>query len=155
MYEERTQVNNRRRISRYRKYLWLIPGGISFCLGTVGVVLPILPTVPFYMFALFCFAKGSDSVRRRFIKTALYKNHLENFVDKKSMTLRSKLTVIASISLLMGMGFYMMKGAFYGRITVCVIWAIHVIYFIFFIETDRKTCIGKYRKKSVERCEND
>jgi Uncharacterized protein conserved in bacteria len=42
-----------------KRGLWI---GIAFLMmgaGAVGVVLPILPTVPFLMAALYCFARGS------------------------------------------------------------------------------------------------
>ncbi len=31
------------------RYIFLTIGTISFCLGTAGIVLPIFPTVPFYL----------------------------------------------------------------------------------------------------------
>jgi uncharacterized membrane protein YbaN (DUF454 family) len=40
--------------------LWIALGCVCLGLGTIGVVLPILPTVPFYMATVFCFAKGSE-----------------------------------------------------------------------------------------------
>ena len=39
------------------RIVWLVLGCLCLGLGTVGIVLPILPTVPFYMATLFCFAK--------------------------------------------------------------------------------------------------
>ena len=36
------------------RYVFLTIGSISFALGTAGIVLPLLPTVPFYMLTLFC-----------------------------------------------------------------------------------------------------
>ena len=63
----------------------MILGFLCLGLGTVGIVLPILPTVPFYMATVFCFAKSSDRLDRWFLGTQLYKKHLENFVEKKTM----------------------------------------------------------------------
>ena len=36
------------------KIVWIVFGFLCLGLGTVGIVLPILPTVPFYMATLFC-----------------------------------------------------------------------------------------------------
>lgn len=45
---------------RFIKVGWLTLGFLSLALGTAGIVLPLLPTVPFYMLTVFCFAKGSN-----------------------------------------------------------------------------------------------
>ena len=43
------------------KIVWIVLGFLCLGLGTIGIVLPILPTVPFYMATLFCFAKSSKN----------------------------------------------------------------------------------------------
>ena len=40
------------------KIFWIILGFIGFGIGTVGVVVPLLPSFPFYMLTLFAFAKS-------------------------------------------------------------------------------------------------
>lgn len=130
---------NQNKKSNFRKYLWLIPGGIAFVLGTVGTVVPILPTVPFYLMALFCFAKGSQRIHRWFMSTKLYHDHLEMFVNNKTMPMKTKLIVLSSITGLMGLGFFMMKGIPAGRIALFAVWIIHIIYFLFFIKTEECT----------------
>jgi uncharacterized membrane protein YbaN (DUF454 family) len=41
------------------RMLWLVAGMASMSLGMVGLVLPIMPTVPFMLLAAFCFARSS------------------------------------------------------------------------------------------------
>ena len=43
-----------------KKILYILIGCISLGLGIIGVILPILPTVPFVLLAAFCFARSSE-----------------------------------------------------------------------------------------------
>ena len=45
---------------KFVKYTWIIIGLIFFAIGTIGAFLPILPTFPFYIVTLFCFARSSS-----------------------------------------------------------------------------------------------
>lgn len=46
-----------------KRLAYLIAGFISFGLGAIGVILPVLPTIPFLLLAGFCFARNSEKVR--------------------------------------------------------------------------------------------
>ena len=50
--------------------IWMLLGFLCLAFGTIGIVLPILPTVPLYMATVFCFAKSSVSVNRSLQKTS-------------------------------------------------------------------------------------
>lgn len=41
------------------RLLWLLAGFLSLGLGLVGIVTPVLPTVPFVLLAAWCFSRGS------------------------------------------------------------------------------------------------
>ena len=66
------------------RIFWIVLGFLCLGLGTVGVVLPILPTVPFYMATVSVLQKAPKKLHDWFIGTSLYKKHLESFVQKKA-----------------------------------------------------------------------
>jgi len=52
------------------KVLWFTAGCTSVALGAIGIILPLLPTVPFLLLAAMCFAKSSSKAHNWLI------NHL-------------------------------------------------------------------------------
>lgn len=116
-----------------RKILYIMIGCISLGLGIIGVILPILPTVPFVLLAAFCFAKSSERLDGWFKNTKLYR---ENNI-KSGMTKRAKLRIMCSVTLLMGIGFIMMglKGIVVGNIVLLIVWIFHMVYFTFGVKT--------------------
>ncbi|MDO4289013.1 MAG: YbaN family protein [Eubacterium sp.] len=117
------------------RVLWIILGFVALGLGCVGTVLPILPTVPFLLLALFCFAKGSERLHTWFLGTKLYKKHLATYVKKEGMTLKTKLGIIIPVTIVMGIGFALMGRVPVGRIILAIVWVAHIIYFMFVVKT--------------------
>lgn len=117
------------------KIILIAVGCICLALGTVGIVLPILPTVPFYMATAFCFAKSSERLHRWFVSSGVYKKHLQSFVEKRGMLLKTKLTILITVTLLMGFGFAMMGRVPIGRVILVCVWVFHIIYFCFGVKT--------------------
>lgn len=118
-----------------KKAFFVVLGCLSLGLGAVGTVLPILPTVPFLMLAAFCFAKSSEKLHNWFISTKLYKKNLESFVQGKGMTMKTKIRIMVTVTILMSIGFIMMHAVPVGRIILGFVWIFHVMYLIFGIKT--------------------
>ena len=56
-----------------KRVAFMALGCISLALAVLGVVLPILPTVPFLALAAFCFAKSSGRLNNWLINTKFYR----------------------------------------------------------------------------------
>ena len=120
-----------------KKMIYMILGCFGVGMGAVGAIIPVLPTFPFLMLAAFCFARSSEKLDCWFKNTKLYKANLEDLAAGRGMTVKAKVRVMVTITLLMSVGFLMMGMA--GILTGCIIlgcvWVFHIIYFIFGIKT--------------------
>lgn len=118
-----------------KKTFYIILGCIGVGLGALGAILPLLPAFPFLLLAAFCFGKSSEKLHTWFTGTKLYKNNLESYVQGRGMTIKIKIRIIITVTLLMSIGFFMMKNVPVGRIILACVWVFHVIYFIFGVKT--------------------
>lgn len=120
------------------RILNLILGLIFLGIGAAGAVLPLLPSAVFLLASAYFFAKSSKRLHDWFLSTNLYKKNLESYVKNRAMTVKTKVSIILSITFTMGIGFIMMHKVPIGRIILCIVWLGHILYFIFGIKTIKK-----------------
>ncbi|RZI07626.1 DUF454 domain-containing protein, partial [Staphylococcus aureus] len=61
------------------RLILIVIGLIFTALGIAGAVLPLLPTTPFLLVAVFCFVRSSDRFYNWLINQKIYKEYVENF----------------------------------------------------------------------------
>lgn len=76
--------------------LYLAAGWVSVGLGTAGIFLPILPTVPFMILAAFCFARSSPALEARLMNHPRYGAHLTAWREKGVVGRRAKWSATAA-----------------------------------------------------------
>ncbi len=120
---------------KIKKIIYLSIGFVGLGLGAVGSVVPILPTFPFLLIAAFGFGKSSERLDRWFKNTKLYKNNLESYVKGRGMSIKTKVRIIVTVTILMTIGFLMMNAVPVGQTILFFVWIFHIIYFAFIVTT--------------------
>lgn len=113
---------------------WIALGFICLGLGVMGIIMPILPTTPFFMVTLVCFAKGSERLKKWFMGTSFHKKYIQSFYEKKGMTLKNKIIILSFASIMLAAAFYFSAKPYARILIACVIAAKYYV-FIFKIKT--------------------
>ena len=124
-------------MEKIKKFLYVTIGIISFGLGSIGVVLPVLPTTPFLLLSSFCFVRGSERFDKWFKGTKLYKKHLESFVNNRQMTLKQKVTILLFADFMLMFPLIILDSLMVKGLIVIVMLTKYW-YFIFRIKTVKK-----------------
>lgn len=118
------------------KLIYISLGFISISIGAVGAFVPLLPTTPLLLLGSFFLAKGSDRFSMWFRSTKLYKNNLESFEKRRSMTLRTKLMLSALSSSMIWLSIFTVD-KLWLRVMLVAIDLFKHYYFIYRIKTDK------------------
>ena len=76
------------------RYIFIVCGCIAVTLGTIGVVVPGLPTTPFVLLASWCFYKSSPRLQAWLLQSFLGK-YIRDYKEKGGLTMRKRLYIIA------------------------------------------------------------
>ena len=88
-------------MSRFR-LLFAMAGVLFVAVGTIGVILPLLPTTPFLLLAAYCFARSSPKLHDWLLNHRSFGPLISNWDRYGSIDRRSK--CIAMIVILMTLG---------------------------------------------------
>ena len=85
---------NRSGISRL---LWLALGFLFAAIGTVGIVIPGLPTTPLMILAAACFAKSSQRFYDWVINNRMFGQHVKNYREGNGIPKKSKPMILGTM----------------------------------------------------------
>jgi hypothetical protein len=89
------------------RIFYLIGGFLAVALGVIGVVLPLLPTVPFMILAAYCFARSSPMFEAMLIENPTFGPHIVRWRENGAISRRGKqaANVAFAISAVVGLIF--------------------------------------------------
>lgn len=118
-----------------KKHLYILLGTISLGVAFFAAAVPLLPSFPFVVLTAYFFGKSSDRLHHWFLNTKLYKENFESYLKGEGMTVQTKVRILLSVTITMGIGFYFLRNILIGQIILFFVWIGHIIYFVFKVKT--------------------
>ena len=78
--------------------LYLAIGMICVALGAIGAALPIMPTVPFLLLAVFCIARSNPALEQRILDHPTWGPQVKDWRERRAISRRSKVMAIGAMS---------------------------------------------------------
>jgi uncharacterized membrane protein YbaN (DUF454 family) len=82
----------------WRMRLWQAGGAVAFAVGTVGIFLPLLPTVVFYIIAAFCFGKSNPAWEARLLADRRFGPHIVAWRERGAIARAGKIAAVLMMS---------------------------------------------------------
>lgn len=79
--------------------LYLAAGLLCIALGVLGIALPVLPTVPFFLLAAFCFARSRPEWAARLYDHPRYGPAMREWRDRRAISRKAKLASLTTMAL--------------------------------------------------------
>ncbi|MCG9729723.1 YbaN family protein [Shewanella sp. Isolate13] len=83
-----------------KRGFFLVFGLCSLALGLLGILLPVLPTVPFILLAAYCFARSSDRLYQWLMSHPWFADALQNWQAQGAIrkSLKKKAYIVSGLS---------------------------------------------------------
>lgn len=112
-----------------KKNFFILSGIIFLILGTIGIVIPLLPTTPFYLLSAYCFGKSSEKYYKFLMNNRVFGKYIKDYYEKKGITLKNKVNSIIFLSLGISWSIYKIQNIhmeiFLGVVFICV--CVHIL----------------------------
>jgi uncharacterized membrane protein YbaN (DUF454 family) len=90
--------------------LWFVGGALSLLAGLVGILIPVLPTVPFVLLAAFCFSRGSERCERWIVEHRYFGPMVVNWRQHRAVPLRAKQAAALTMTASSVLAWFVMPG---------------------------------------------
>lgn len=92
---ELTKETNTRQ--KFVRALFFVAGTVSLAIGTIGIVLPILPTTPLLLLALACYCRSSKRMTKWVLTNKYFGSYIRRYKEGKGIPIKTKIIAIATL----------------------------------------------------------
>lgn len=85
------------------RVFWLVLGVLCVALAIIGVVLPLLPTVPFLLLAAFCFARSSERLHNWLLSHQVFGPMIDDWNTSGAIRPAAKKAATLSVAAVFGL----------------------------------------------------
>jgi len=88
------EINTRQKFVRA---LFFVAGTVSLAVGTIGIVLPILPTTPLLLLALACYCRSSKRMTEWVLTNKYFGSYIRRYKEGKGIPIKTKIVALATL----------------------------------------------------------
>ncbi len=96
-----------------KRQLYFAGGLIAVGLGALGAVLPIMPTVPFLLVAVFCFARSNPKLEQKILDYPHWGPQVRDWNARRAIARPAKILAITAMTIGVGFTWYTLGYPYY------------------------------------------
>ncbi len=77
--------------------VFFVAGTVSLAVGTIGIVLPILPTTPLLLLALACYCRSSKRMTKWVLTNKYFGSYIRRYKEGKGIPIKTKIIALAAL----------------------------------------------------------
>ena len=96
-----------------KRHLYFATGLLFVGLAAIGAALPIMPTVPFLLVAVFCFARSNPALEQRILDHPQFGPQVRDWRDRRAISRKTKIIAIGAMAVGVVFTFFTLGAPFY------------------------------------------
>ncbi len=107
--------------NRFVRMLFIVTGSVFVGLGTLGVILPLLPSTPFFLLGAGCYARGSKRFYIWLLTNRYFGEYIRDWRENNGIPFRSKLWVTFVLVTTLCVTAYLMSPVLYVQLLLVTV----------------------------------
>ena len=111
------------------RIILMLAGLVCVGLGIVGMFVPVMPTVVFFLIAAICFAKSNPAWEARIMNHPKLGPPIKTFRERGVISRRAKTAAVAAMAVSSVVSFFLLRGSYWAYVpgAVCALCAIFIL----------------------------